>query len=70
MNDVHRIMKSKGMLELDYKVYTYPEHQFLQPVYTAVSPQMSPGITDYQRGLEAMRYCDDIESMKVEMDSI
>ena len=47
-----------------------PGHYYLQPVYTAVSPQLKPGQTDYQRGLEGMRYYDDIESMKVEIDAI
>ena len=70
MKDIHRIKKSKGMPELNYEVYTNPEHYYFQPVYRSVSPQIKPGITDCQRGLEAMRYYDDIERMKVEMDAI
>ena len=70
MKDVHRIRKSKGIPKLNYEIYTDPEHYYLQPVYRSVSPQIKPDIKDYQRGLEAMRYYDDIESMKVEMDDI
>ena len=59
MKDAHRIRKSKGMPEINYEVYTDPEHYYLQSVYRSVSPQIKPGVTDYQRELEAMRYYDD-----------
>ena len=70
MKGVHKIRKLKGIPEFNYEVYTDPGQYYLKPVYTAVSPQLEPGQTDCQRGLEGMIYYDDIESMKVEMDAI
>ena len=70
MKNVHRFRKSKGYARVQLRGLYSTEHYFLQPVYTAVLLQMSPGTRDYQRGLGAMRYYNDIESMKVEMDAI
>ena len=41
--DVQGIRKSKGITKLNYEVMTDPGHFYLQPVYTAVSPQLNPG---------------------------
>ena len=70
MKDVGRIREEKDMPALDYyQQYETVEYDSLRPVYTANKPNITPGMSTYQIGLEEMRYLDEVECMKVELEA-
>ena len=56
MSEVKMIRRHKDAPELNISKFLNPEEEILEALYEATRPQITPGITDFKRGLEGMRY--------------
>ena len=66
---VDRIREEKHMLALDYQQYETVEYDCLRPVYISGTPNITPCMSVHQIGLEEMRYLEEVECKKVELEA-
>ena len=65
MKDLERIRGETDILALAYQQYETVEYDYLIPVYTADTPNITTGMSAHQIGLEEMRYLYEVECMQV-----
>ena len=70
MRNVRTMRRVKRAPVLNINKYLAPKEEILEAVYVVIPTQIPLGCTDYERGLEEMRYFDAIESMRVEMECL